>query len=125
MSLCRAVQKRAHYANNMAARQMRPTLAEAMPRRRASWDQADFMPDFNELRSSFTASLEAAVLCGNKALPWTTHMHRDQLKRTALHRPDAAHWGTKFCAGDQEADWHELKATLLQALCNMSFYCPG
>ncbi len=77
----------------MAAGQRLPTLAEAIPRRRASWDQADFMPDFSELRSSFTASLEAAVFCGNNALPWTTHMHRDQLKNTAAHRPDAAHCG--------------------------------
>ena len=49
------------------------TLAAATPLRTASWDQAALMSIFRVSRSSLTASLEARVLRGRKALPWTQY----------------------------------------------------
>ena len=58
-------------AAQLSKRKQCGTLAETMPRRTASCDQAALMASFREIRTSLTASLDSSVFCGKMALPCT------------------------------------------------------
>ena len=51
------------------------TLADATPRRTASWDQAPLMPSLRDARSCSAAASDAGVRAGVTTLPCRAHMH--------------------------------------------------